>query len=134
MDERYGKSSFGFEDLEVYRAARSFRNRTYKLVKLLPPEEKYSLASQMRRAAVSLTNNIAEGYGRFTWQDTTHFCRQSRGSLMELVDDINACMDQDYAQHEHLKDLKQEAEKVLKLINGYIRYLQERKDRGATDI
>ena len=48
-----------FEDLEVYKAARVFRKKIYKLIKGLPPEEKYNLASQMRRAALSLTNNYA---------------------------------------------------------------------------
>ena len=77
---RYGDkaSPFGFEDLEVYRAARAFRRRIYKLAKLLPEEEKYALGQQMRRAAVSLTNNIAEGYGRHHWQQNTQFCRQAR--------------------------------------------------------
>ena len=132
-DKEYGDSPFGFENLDAYRAARAFRNRIYRLVKLLSVEEKFGLANQMRRAAVSLTNNTAEGYGRFTWQDTTHFCRQSRGSLMELIDDINVCADQDYAEQEHLADLKKDAESVLQLINGYIRYLQKKKDAPVSD-
>ena len=127
MDKKYGDSPFGFEDLEVYQAARTFRNRLYELIKLLPPEEKFALALQMRKAAVSLTSNIAEGYGRFTWQDTTHFCRQSRGSLMELVDDINICLDRKYSQTEHLEELKQEASRILQMLNGYIKYLQRSK-------
>ncbi len=124
---KYGKSPFGFEDLEVYRAARKFRNQIYDLAKLLPPEEKYALARQMRRAAVSLTNNLAEGYGRFTWQDTTHFCRQARGSLMELVDHINICKDRQYTESVDFENLKEEAKRILQLINGYIRYLQQSK-------
>ncbi|MGN6367780.1 MAG: four helix bundle protein [Phycisphaerae bacterium] len=68
-------SMFGFEDLAVYQKARAFRKRVYKLAKLLPPEEKYALAQQMRRAAVSVTNNIAEGYGRFTFKDRISFMR-----------------------------------------------------------
>ena len=130
MSHRYGKSPFGFEDLEVYRAARAVRNRIYKLVKLLPDEEKFGLALQMRKAAVSLTNNIAEGYGRFTWQDTTHFCRQARGSLMELIDDMNTCIDQHYGKEDHLGDLKADAARVLQLLNGYINYLQRSKLQG----
>jgi len=52
-----------FEDLEVYKAAREFRKKIYRLAKELPEYEKYNLAGQMRRAAVSLTNCIAEGHG-----------------------------------------------------------------------
>lgn len=132
MPEKYGKSSFGFEDLEVYQAAQAFQKRIYNLAKSLPEQERYGLTRQMRRAAVSLTGNIAEGYGRFTWQDTTHFCRQARGSLMELVGGINICLGQAYAKPEHLSDLKKDAQRVLHLLNGYVRYLQKNKLESET--
>ena len=132
MKEKYGESSFGFEDSEAYKAARAFRSRIYKLVSLLPADEKFALASQMRRAAVSLTSNLAEGYGRFTWQDRTHFCRQARGSLMELVDDINTCIDQRYAKQDHLDDLKEDAARVLHLLNSYVTYLQRNKSKAKS--
>ena len=61
-----GKSGFQtFEDLEVYKAAREFRKAMYALNRRLPDFEKYELGSQIRRASVSLTNNMAEGHGRF---------------------------------------------------------------------
>ena len=62
-----------FEDLEVYKAARRFRIKIYALARTLPKEEKYNLADQMRRAAVSLTNNIAEGHGRFFYQENIQY-------------------------------------------------------------
>jgi four helix bundle protein len=55
---------YDLEDLEVYKKAREFRKIIYRLAKEIPAEEKFSLISQMRRAAISLTNNIAEGHGR----------------------------------------------------------------------
>ncbi len=125
MDYDDTKSPFGFEELEVYKAARAFRRRVYKLAKLLPAEEKYALGQQMRRPVLSITNNIAEGHGRYHWQDNTRFCRIARGSLCEIVDDINTCADEEYAAQEHLDDLKEDAAAVLRLLNGYIRYLQE---------
>ena len=126
--EHDDKSQFGFEDLEAYKSARAFRQRIYKLVNLLPAEEKFALRQQMIRAAVSVTNNIAEGHGRYNWQDNTKFCRNARGSLCELVDDINVCKDQEYAENEHLEDLKNNAAKVLRLLNGYIGYLQNQRN------
>lgn len=126
------KSEFGFEDLKVYQAARAFRMRIYKLAKLLPPEEKFALAQQMRRAAVSLTNNIAEGYGRHHWQENTQFCRHTPGSLMELIDDINVCLDEQYAEKERLETLKREdALSLLRMLNGYIGYLQKQRAAQA---
>ena len=131
MNRYYGDDKpFGLEDLEVYKAARSFRNRVYSLIKMLPAEEKFALAQQMRRAAISVTSNIAEGYGRHHWQENTQFCRHARGSLMELIDQINVCLDESYAAAEHLEPLKNEdALSLLKLLNGYIKYLQSQKSR-----
>jgi len=123
-----GASAFGFEDLDVYKAAGAFRKRVYRLAKMLPAEERFGLAQQMRRAAVSLTGNIAEGYGRHHWQENTQFCRHSRGSLLELIEHINVCIDEGYAEAEHLEALKREdAVSLLKLLNGYIAYLQKQK-------
>ena len=68
-----------FEDLEVYQVAREFRKAMYRLAKRLPNEEKFGLISQIRRAAVSLTNNIAEGHGRFYFIEQIRFMLQSRG-------------------------------------------------------
>ena len=91
-----------FEELEVYKAAREFRKKIYQLIKELPNEEKYNLAGQMRRAALSLTNNIAEGHGRFIYQENIQFFRISRGSLMELIDDLNTCIDEKYLEQSYL--------------------------------
>lgn len=127
----YNESSpFGFEDLDVYRAARRLRKRFYKLAERLPGQERYGLASQIRRAAVSLTSNIAEGHGRYNWQDNSRFCRQARGSLCELVDDLSVCVDMRYESSEALADLKDDAAEVLRLLNGYIRYLQNSRKTG----
>jgi len=116
-----------FEDLEVYKAAREFRKKIYELIKKLPSEEKFNLADQMRRAATSLTNNIAEGYGRYHYQENIQFCRQSRGSLCELLDDLNVCTDEKYFPGDFIDELKSEASHVHKLLNGYIAYLKRRK-------
>ena len=96
---------FRLDDFELYKIAREFRKRTYRLVKQLPAEEKYALASQMRRAAVSVTNNIAEGHGRWHYQENIRFCRISRGSVDELIDDFNTCEDEGYGDQALVAEL-----------------------------
>ncbi len=120
-------SEYSFEDLEVYKAAREYRKKIYRLVRQLPSNEKYVLDPQMRRAAISLTNNIAEGHGRYHYQETIQFLRHSRGSLEELMDDLNVCLDEQYAAVNDVEKLKIESYDVLKRINGYTAYLRKRK-------
>ena len=115
-----------FEDLEVYQVAREFRKAMYRVAKRLPQEEKFGLTSQIRRAAVSLTNNIAEGHGRFHFLEQIKFMLQSRGSLEELLDDLNVCEDEAYLPIQEIESLRQEGWRVHKLINGYIRFLRRR--------
>jgi four helix bundle protein len=113
-----------FEDLEVYKAARELRKAMYAVTRRLPDFEKYDLGSQIRRAAISLTNNMAEGHGRYHYPDQIRFFLHSRGSLQELVDDLNICLDEKYLLKVEVENLKQKAGDVLLLINGYIRYLR----------
>src|SRR6266487_1561806 len=122
-----------FEDLDVYQEAREFRKKMYAATRRLPDFEKYDLGSQIRRAAVSLTNNIAEGHGRYHFADQVRFFLGSRGSLQELVDDLNVCDDEKYLESDKVAELKSEAGRVLGLINGYLRYLRDRKadDRSS---
>ena len=115
-----------FEDLEVYQVAREFRKAMYRVAKRLPQEEKFGLTSQIRRAAVSLTNNIAEGHGRFHFLEQIKFMLQSRGSLEELLDDLNVCADEGYSPIQEIESLRQEGWGVHKLIKGYIRFLRRR--------
>lgn len=115
-----------FEDLEVYQVAREFRKALYRVAKRLPQEEKFGLTSQIRRASVSLTNNIAEAHGRFHFLDQIKFMLQSRGSLEELLDDLNVCEDEAYLPIQEIESLRREGWRVHKLINGYIRFLRRR--------
>jgi four helix bundle protein len=120
-------NAYSFENLDVYKAARQYRVKIYKLTHQLPEHEKFNLVSQMRKAALSLTNNVVEGHGRYHWQENIQFVRQSRGSLEELLDDLNTCLDEKYAEEILLEGLKREGYELLKKMNGYIKYLKERK-------
>jgi four helix bundle protein len=121
-----------FEDLEAYRVAREFRKSMYRVARRLPDIEKFALANQIRRAAVSLTNNIAEGHGRYHYLDQIKFLRQSRGSLQELIDDLNVCMDEQYLPDEEIASLKEEGWRTRQLIDGYVRYLRDQKSSAGT--
>src|SRR5947208_3204680 len=121
---------FKLDDFELYKIAREFRKRTYRLVKQLPPEEKYALVNQMRRAALSVTNNIAEGHGRWHYQENIQYCRTSRGSVEELIDDFNTCQDEGYGDQALVAALKLEGYDHIRRINGYIAYLRRAKQGG----
>src|SRR5207253_422838 len=125
------QSASTFEDLEVYQVAREFRKTMYRVAKELPDIEKFGLASQIRRAPLSLTNNNAEGHGRYHYLDQIKFTLQSLGSLEELIDDLNACEDEQYLHEKEIASLKQEGWRVRQLIDGYIRYLRQQKNSGA---
>lgn len=116
-----------FEDLQAYQAARLFRQKMYGITRRLPDLEKFGLSEQIRRAAVSLTNNIAEGHGRYHYLDQIRFALQARGSLQELIDDLNVCSDEKYLPSDEVAALKSDAWKVSQLLGGYIRYLRARK-------
>jgi four helix bundle protein len=120
-----------FEDLDVYQVAREFRKVMYRVAKRLPDIEKFGLAGQVRRAALSLTNNIAEGHGRYHYLDQIKFTLHSRGSLEELIDDLNVCEDEQYLPVKEIASLKQEGWRLRQLIDGYIRYLRDQKNSGG---
>jgi four helix bundle protein len=120
-----------FEDLEVYRRARDFRRAMYRVAGDLPDVEKFALANQVRRAAVSLTNNIAEGHGRFHFLEQIKFTLQARGSLEELIDDLNVCQDEHYFPDDRVAQLKSDGWRIRQLIDGYIRYLRAQLPKDA---
>jgi len=110
-----------FKDLEVWRFARDLRHAVYALAKTLPDFERFGLASQLRRAARSVTANIAEGFGRFGYQENAQMCRQARGSLFELRDHLTTCVDEGYLTLTEGKRLDTLAQSACRLLNGYLR-------------
>src|SRR5262245_57802297 len=106
------------DDFELYRLAREFRKKVYRLIKQLPPAEKYCLDPQMRRAALSITNNIAEGHGRWHYQENIRFCRISRGSVDEILDDVNTCEDEGYGDMSLVAELRTDAYFLIRKVNG----------------
>ena len=119
-----------FTDLEVYQECRKFRKRVSKIVKTyFPNEEKFLLRSQTLDASRSVTANIAEGHGRYYFQDNVRFCRISRGSLEETLEHLITAFDEQYISSEILKEAKEHYDTCLKLLNGYINYLLKNKKK-----
>jgi len=81
----------------------------------------------MRRASRSVTHNIAEGYGRFHFQENIQFCRISRGSLHELLDQFIVALDENYISEEVCTKYKKQVIGCLAILNGYINYLKRAK-------
>jgi four helix bundle protein len=132
VDEaRQDGRDYRLDEFELYKPAREFRERVYHLIKQLPAEERYCLDPQMRKAALSVTNNIAEGHGRWHYQESIRFCRISRGSVEEIIDDVNTCLDEGYGNAAENGQLREEGYSLIGRINSYIAYLRKCK-QGAT--
>ena len=103
------------------------------MIKDFPNEEKYRLADQMIRASRSSTANIAEGYGRFHFQENIQFCRQARSSLFELIDHVLVAEECEYIEGKEKERLIEHIVSAIRLLNGYIRYLNKRKGDKHSD-
>ena len=119
-----------FEELDCWQAAKEVRVYIEKIIAKLPASEKFDLSDNMKRAARSATRNIAEGFGRFYYQENIRFCRQSRGSQQELIDDLITCRDNNYITEEEYQTYRKALDRSLNILNGYLRYLQKQKDKN----
>jgi four helix bundle protein len=121
-------TDFGFEHLELWKKARILKNEIIKEARSFPTEEKFRLTDQLIRSSRSFNALIAEGHGRFTYADQTHFCVQARGSLSETINHLIDALDETYITIEQLNYFKQKAKEVEKMTNGYISYLRSKKE------
>ncbi|WP_339810135.1 four helix bundle protein [uncultured Imperialibacter sp.] len=119
-----------FEELECWKAGKELRVFVSKLAKRFPMDERYALTSQIKRSSRSVTNNIAEGYGRFHFQENIQFCRQGRGSLYETLDHLLIAKEEEYIDEPDLIAGRQLIEKTTTILNGYINYLSEAKKKS----
>ncbi len=118
----------GLTRLEVWRRAKDFALRIYRdVLPLLPPEEKWNLTSQIRRSSLSISANIAEGYGRFYYQENVRFCYYARGSLEETLSHLVFSFEANHVPENIYKELSSEGDEIDRMLNGYIAYLKRSK-------
>ena len=115
-----------YTELEVWKETRVLVNSVYQLSKSFPKDEMYGLTSQIRRCAVSILSNIAEGCGRRTSADTIQFLHISRGSLYELETQLFIVLDQKYLDKEDFNLVFEQILKCKRLVNGFIKYYKKK--------
>jgi len=121
-----------FEDLECWKACRQLRLFVAKeVVPVLPKEEKFRLCDQILKATRSTTANIAEGYGRFHYMDKAKFSSNSRGSCWEVLDHLITANDEELIPKKMLDEGRELVNTAVKLLNGYISYLQRAGKQSA---
>jgi len=113
-----------YRDLDVWKKARSLVKEVYLVTRKFPKEEMYGLMSQMRRCAVSIPSNIAEGYGRQFKKETIQFLHIARGSLFELETQFFIASDLTFIDEEYLEKLLPQLDECKKLLNGLIKYFE----------
>ncbi|TMI83362.1 MAG: four helix bundle protein [Bacteroidetes bacterium] len=115
----------GYKELKCYIEARSLRIFVSELTKRFSAHEKFLLTAQIIDSSRSVTRNMAEGYGRYTFSDTRNFFIIARGSVTETMEHLATAFDENYNTEEELTTGERKCELVFKLTNGYIAYLDK---------
>ena len=109
---------FRFEKLDVWQKAVDFADRVYVVTRDFPAEERFGLTSQMRRASVSISSNLAEGSGRSSNKDFSHFVEIAYGSLMEVVSQTQVAFRQSFLNDDDRGVLYIAAEELARMLSG----------------
>jgi four helix bundle protein len=120
--------SHKYRDLIVWQKARAFASEVYRATEEFPKAEIYGLTSQLRRAAVSVPSNIAEGQGRLTRGEFCHFLGQARGSLLEVETQLSIALDLHFLDDAEFRKLEELSSEVQRLLNGLIESMRLRKN------
>jgi four helix bundle protein len=122
----------GLESLKVWRKSMDFAvDVCQNILPLFPAEEKWALSSQLRRAVYSISANIAEGYGRFNYQETIHFCYIARGSMAETKSFLVLAERLDYIEGDQHQAYQSRLTELGKMLHGYINHLRKQKNQAT---
>jgi four helix bundle protein len=124
MDECIRKGSF--QDLRVWQRSMELVTSIYKVTQQFPRDEIYSLTSQIRRAAISIPSNIAEGHGRGTTREFAMFLRNANGSLKELETQLILAQNLGFIPKEHASNTELIVQDVGRMLHGLIKYQTSR--------
>ena len=109
---------FGYRKLIAYVKACEVRRKVYRLIKNFPKEEQFALCDQLRRAAVSITSNIAEGMTRYSNKDKTHFLEISFGSLMEVMSQLEVAYVEKYINEDDFNNMETLIAETARVLSG----------------
>jgi four helix bundle protein len=114
-----------YRDLDVWKQSRLLVKSVYQLSKSFPKEEQFGLTNQLRRAAISIPSNIAEGSGRNHSKDSIQFFFIARGSLYEIETQLIIASDLEFISRKQLDEVFEQVTRCKKLLNGFINYFQK---------
>ncbi len=122
----------GYRNLVVYSKAIDMVTKVYQLLKQYPKEEQFALCNQLRRAAVSVTSNIAEGTTRYSYKEKIHFLELAYGSLMEVMSQLEVSRRLDYISDSDMQSMELLIVEISRLLTN-LQYSFMPKDKdGAT--
>lgn len=121
MNQELNQKIKNFTDLNAWQEAHCVVLLVYKTTKTYPDDERFGLVPQMRRCAVSMTSNIAEGFSRFSYADKSHFYSMALGSNTELQNQLFISLDLKYVDNEAFQEITEKCILVNKLLNGLIK-------------
>jgi four helix bundle protein len=114
---------FNFEKLAVWWKCIDFADLIYRSTQVFPAEERFGIATQMRRAAVSISSNVAEGTSRSSKADYSRFVGLPAGSLFEVVSQVHIAVRRAYLSHENFQSMHASAEELSRMLSGLKSYL-----------
>jgi four helix bundle protein len=123
----------GYRKLDAYNKAQEFVKSVYVLLKKFPKEEQFALCSQLRRATVSITSNIAEGVTRYSYKDKIHFLEISYGSLMEVMSQLEIAFGLGYISQNDLQNAEILVVQVARLLTS-LQYSYMPKDQEGEPV
>ena len=113
---------FSFEKLDVWKLSMTLTKSIYEITNTFPEEEKFGLTSQIRRACVSITSNIAEGNSRITGKEQARFTEISFGSLLEVLNQLIIATELEYISETELNNIRPSIEEIANKLNSLRKY------------